>query len=124
MNNKCKGITVSGEACNGSPLGGGEFCTFHAPEMAEIVQQGRYSGGRARAYPKMEGLPPIDLSDPKGYTNLLGEVIEMLRSLDSSVPQARALLTAIEAGIKVQEFTSINDRIQALETKMNKENTK
>lgn len=113
--NQCKSTKTNGDPCEATP-GESGYCVFHDPDYKEQAHEIRSKGGRARAYPKLENTP-IDLADPKGYTILLGEIIEMLRGLDCSVPQARALLTAIDAGIKVQEFTSISDRLTALEAK-------
>src|SRR3990170_4934594 len=44
----CKQRTDRGDACRAAPLRGGDYCVFHDPEHAEVVQEARRVGGQRR----------------------------------------------------------------------------
>src|SRR4028119_1982037 len=54
---KCSGITRSGTACKGTPIGGSQWCYVHHPDHAEERRRhgarGGKRGGRGRPPPEL-----------------------------------------------------------------------
>jgi hypothetical protein len=87
---RCKSRNDKGDACRAAPLRDGDFCVFHDPEHADVVQEARRAGGQRRkkeaavatAYdfeglsniPDIRRLVEVAAYDALGLENSLGRV--------------------------------------------------
>ena len=89
----CKARNSKGDPCGGTPMRESDFCVFHDPDHAEVVQQARSAGGQRRkreatiatAY-DLEGLTSIEK-----IRRLIDIAIVDALSLDNSIHRVRAL---------------------------------
>ena len=113
----CKASNDRGDPCRAAPLRAGDFCVFHDPDHAEVVQEARRAGGHRRkreaavatAYdfqglnsvPEIRRLIEVAAYDALGLENNLGRV--------------RALGYLAQMAVSLLEKGEIEDRLQAVE---------
>ncbi len=113
----CRGIGSKGERCRAFPLHGSDFCTFHDPQHAEAVAEGRRLGGIRR---KREGtLAAAYDFDGMSTIQELRRLLEIATvdtlSLENSVARNRILISAVAAGAKLLEVGEMEERLGAME---------
>jgi hypothetical protein len=113
----CKAHTEKGEPCRAAPMVKSDFCVFHDPQHAEVVQQARSAGGQRKrkevavsiAYdfqgldsiPSIRRLVEVAAYDALGLPNDLGRV--------------RALGYLAQVSVTLLEKGEIEERVTALE---------
>ena len=89
----CKARNTKGEPCRGTPMRESDYCVFHDPDHAEVVQQARSAGGQRR---KREATLATAY-DFQGLTSIdeIRRLVEVAAfdalGLDNSINRVRAL---------------------------------
>lgn len=118
---KCVGTTKDGQKCSAYALLDSDYCLFHAPELEDFRLESRKNGGRGRQYVKVAGeTVKLNIKNIDSVVDLVEEVIANLRTMDISVSQARALLSAAETSLKVLEYKELAERVEKLEEAVEK----
>jgi hypothetical protein len=106
-----------GGQCGAPPLHDERYCLFHHPDHAEAVAEARkVAGQRRRKEVTLGTVYDIqDVTSDEGSKRLMQIAVSDLLSLDNSLNRARALLYAVQTGIKVRETGDQEERIRALE---------
>ena len=113
----CKARNDKGQPCRAAPLRDGDFCVFHDPEHAEVVQEARRAGGQRRkreaavatAY-DFEGLTSIEdirrLVEVAAYDAL---------GLDNNLGRVRALGYLAQVATTLLEKGEMEERLASVE---------
>lgn len=112
---KCQAITLSGTPCGMYALTDSVYCYEHEPSLAEQRAEMKVFGGRKRQYLKIAGGQLFDLQNLESVQSGLEETINTLRTMDCSVSQCKALISAYLAAIKLFEIKDYDERIRRLE---------
>ena len=113
----CKSRTSQGEPCRGTPMRDSDFCVFHDPDHAEVVQQARSAGGQRR---KREATLATAY-DFQGLTSIdeIRRLIEVAAfdalGLDNSINRVRALAYLAQVASTLLEKGEMDERLQAIE---------
>jgi hypothetical protein len=113
----CKALNSRGEPCRGTPMRKSDFCVFHDPDHAEVVQQARSAGGQRRRREvavaiafDFEGLDSITairrLVEVAAYDAL---------GLPNDLPRVRALGYLAQVAVTLVEKGEIEQRLAAVE---------
>ncbi len=112
----CKARTDKGDSCRAAPLRESDYCVFHDPEHADVVQEARRAGGQRRkrevtlatAYdfeglssvPQIRRLVEVAAFDALGLENDIGRV----RALGYL---AQVAVTLLEKGEMEERLASV-----------------
>ena len=113
----CKARNTKGEPCRGTPMRESDFCVFHDPDHAEVVQQARSAGGQRR---KREATLATAY-DFQGLTSIdeIRRLVEVAAfdalGLDNSINRVRALGYLAQVATSLREKGELADRVEALE---------
>ena len=113
----CKARNDRGDACRAAPLREGDFCVFHDPEHAEVVQEARRAGGQRR---KREATIATAY-DFQGLTSVqeIRRLIEVAAfdalNLDNNISRVRALGYLAQVSVTLLEKGELEERLQAVE---------
>jgi hypothetical protein len=115
---KCSGITRSGTACKGIPIGDSQWCYAHHPDHRDARRRhgrrGGKRGGRGRRSQPLAEISHIkqrlsDLADDV----LAGEVDKGVAAVASQI--LNAYLRALSTELAVREQLELVERLEALE---------
>jgi hypothetical protein len=115
---KCAGITRSGTACKGIPIGDSQWCYAHHPdhrdERRRHGRRGGKRGGRGRRSQPLAEISHIKqrLSNLAGDV-LVGEVDKGVAAVASQI--LNVYLRAITTELAVREQLELVERLEALE---------
>jgi hypothetical protein len=113
----CKARNDKGQPCGATPLRDGEYCVFHDPEHAEVVQEARRAGGQRR---KREAAVATAY-DFEGLTSVpsIRRLVEVAAldalGLDNSLARVRALGYLAQVAATLLEKGEMEERLAALE---------
>ena len=113
----CKARNDRGEPCRAAPLRGGDYCVFHDPEHAEVVQEARRAGGQRR---KREVALAVAF-DLEGLSSVpeIRRLVEVAAfdalSLDNGVARVRALGYLAQVATSLLEKGEHEERLTAIE---------
>lgn len=113
----CKARNSKGDPCRGTPMRESDFCVFHDPDHAEVVQQARSAGGQRR---KREATLATAY-DFQGLTSVqeIRRLVEVAAfdalSLDNNINRVRALAYIAQIAIGLLEKGEMEERLQAVE---------
>jgi hypothetical protein len=113
----CKQRNDRGDPCGAAPLRGGDYCVFHDPEHAEVVQEARRAGGQRR---KKEAAVATAY-DFEGLTNIedIRRLVEVAAfdalSLDNNLGRVRALGYLAQVATTLLEKGEMEERLAAVE---------
>jgi hypothetical protein len=113
----CQAKTEKGKPCKASPMQKSDFCVFHDPAHAEVVQQARSAGGQRKrrevavsiAY-DFEGLTSIP-----AIRRLLDIAATDALGLPNDLPRVRALGYLAQIAVTLLEKGELEERVAALE---------
>lgn len=106
-----------GRPCGAPPLLDGLYCLFHDPEHAEAVAEARrVAGQRRRKEATVATIYDVfDVTSDEGTKRLMQIAVTDLLAMESSLPRAKAIISAVQAGIKVREAGDVAARLEKLE---------
>ena len=113
----CKARNDRGDPCRAAPLRGGDYCVFHDPEHAEVVQEARRAGGLRR---KKEATIATAY-DFEGLTSVpeIRRLVEVAAfdalSLDNNLGRVRALGYLAQVATTLLEKGEMEERMAAVE---------
>ena len=113
----CKARNDKGQPCQAAPLRDGDFCIFHDPEHAEVVQEARRAGGQRH---KKEAAM-ASAYDFEGFTSIqdIRRLVEVAAydalGLDNNLGRVRALGYLAQVATTLLEKGEIEDRLVAVE---------
>lgn len=116
ISRQCKARKRNGARCEAFAVIGSVYCLTHDPKRAQERRARNRAGGLARIAPKAtNGKSAPVISSVADCLQLLNDVISDLWVLENSVPRARGLLAASDAGLRVLDAGNLAERIAALE---------
>ena len=119
---KCSGITQAGTACKGTPIDGSQWCYVHDPEHAEERRRHGARGGKCGG----RGRPVAELSDIKDRLRTMVEDVcnGTMDRADAAVcgQLYNTLIRAVGVELKVVEQRDILERMEELETLLERQN--
>lgn len=102
---------------------GSAYCYAHDPTLAAQRAAARRAGGRARHGRKLGSVgvnvEPVTLATVADILTLLETTANDLNLLENSVNRARAFIALATAATKTIEVSEIEQRLQALEERLN-----
>jgi len=103
--------------CGAPPLRDALYCLFHDPEHADAVAEARrVAGTRRRTEATVATVYDLDdVTSGEGTKRLMQIAVTDLLGLDNNLNRVRALLYAVQTGIKVREAGGLRERVDALE---------
>jgi hypothetical protein len=113
----CKARNDKGEACRAAPLRDGDFCVFHDPEHAEVVQEARRAGGQRRG----KEAAVATAYDFEGLTSIedIRRLVEVAAvdalGLDNNLGRVRALGYLAQVATTLLEKGEMEERLAAVE---------
>jgi hypothetical protein len=113
----CKARNDKGDACRAAPLRDGDYCVFHDPEHAEVIQEARRAGGQRR---KKEAAVATAY-DFEGLTSIVDirRLIEVAAvdalGLDNNLGRVRALGYLAQVATTLLEKGEMEERMAAVE---------
>ena len=113
----CKARNDKGQACQAAPLRDGDYCVFHDPEHADIVQEARRAGGQRR---KKEAAVATAY-DFEGLTSIqdIRRLVEVAAydalGLDNNLGRVRALGYLAQVATTLVEKGEMEERLAAVE---------
>src|SRR5688572_30623681 len=113
----CRARNSKGRPCGGTPMRESDFCVFHDPDHAEVVQDARRAGGQRR---KREATLATAY-DFQGLTTIsdIRRLIEVAAydalGLDNSINRVRALGYLAQVAVTMVENGEMEERLQAVE---------
>ena len=132
---RCKATRKDGDPCRAWATAG-DFCTFHAPELAERRREGKSRGGKT-TLGKLKGetkeaevadrfspkpwrgsagdVRILEAPDPTELLVLLADTIDDVRNGDVSPQIANSVGYLAGVMVKVIEVHQMNERLQAIE---------
>jgi hypothetical protein len=116
--NQCTAAKPGGERCEAVCRAGTEFCSFHDPDLAEVMRDSRAAGGRARNKPAavVDGqCPDMPVGSAADIVALLADTINRVRrgTLDPKIGNVVGYLTSV--AIRCLEVGQLEDRLAHLE---------
>ncbi len=115
---KCSGITRSGTACKGTPIGGSQWCYVHHPDHAEERRRHGARGGKRGG----RGRPSGELARLQGRFEELAEMV-----LEGSVERAAGAVAGqllngaracVRDGLTAREQEELVERLEELEASL------
>lgn len=89
---RCHATTSKGKQCNGFAVAGSEYCFTHSPAHAQARAEARQRGGQARAaVPNPTPFPDADITNARGLTTFVTQLIKDTWTLQPSISRARTL---------------------------------
>src|SRR4051812_12020178 len=117
---RCAGRNANSELCGAPPVQDSLYCYFHDPELAEARDNARQMGHarqkRDATLAQVYGFST--LATTEGKQQLLDIAAHDTLALDNSVPRNRALAGMVQTSIKVDEYTEVRQRLEAVEAIM------
>jgi len=114
MATQCKATTRTGARCT-AYAGSDGYCFTHSPEHAQARARAHRRGGRKRAVPKVAGAWARKIESIGDLVELLNLVVLDTWQQENTAARSRALLAAIETGIKCLTEGEIEERLAAVE---------
>lgn len=131
---QCKATRRDGSPCRGDAANGGDFCVFHDPAKAPIMQAGKLAGGEANAR-RFEGRPgapakggpvkpwrglakeieTLQTAEPVEVAVLIGDTIDQVRTGDISPQIANSIGYLATILVKIHETVELEERLEAVE---------
>lgn len=125
----CRAKNRAGEPCGMAALDGSDFCWTHDPRMAAKRAAARRKGGIASRAPSRATAPPSDdpvterlevsLTDIPAVRSILERVVADEMARPSSTQRTRTVVYALTLAVKSLEVGEIEERIMALEARVN-----
>src|SRR5579885_1159934 len=114
---RCQGRNANGQPCEAWPIRDSAYCFFHDPELAETRENARQLGhARQRRDASLATIYGFStLATTEGKRQLLDIAAHDTLALENSVPRNRALAGMVQTSIKVDEYTELRERLDALE---------
>src|SRR5688500_13012672 len=114
---RCEGRNASGEPCGAPPTRESRYCYFPDPDLAEVRENARQMGhARRRRDATLATIYGFTtLATTEGKQQLLDIAAHDTLALDNSVPRNRALSGFVQTSVKVDEYTEIRERLEAVE---------
>ena len=113
----CKAKTDKGDPCRALPMRDSDFCVFHDPDHADVVQQARSAGGQRR---KREATLATAY-DFQGLTSIeeIRRLVEVAAfdalGLENNINRVRALAYLAQVASTLLEKGELAERVEALE---------
>src|SRR5262245_36006335 len=117
QNRTCRARNSKGDPCGGTPMRESDFCVFHDPDHAEVVQEARRAGGQRR---KREATLATAY-DFQGLTTIadISRLIEVAAydalGLDNSINRVRALGYLAQVATTLLEKGEMEERLLSVE---------
>src|SRR5690606_6714067 len=117
---KCKQRNDRGDPCGAFPMRGSDYCVFHDPEHAEVVQEARRAGGQRR---KREATIATAY-DFQGLTSVeeIRRLVEVAAydalSLENNINRIRALGYLAQVAATLLEKGEMEERLRAIEASL------
>jgi hypothetical protein len=119
---RCSAITRSGERCKGVAIDATGLCYAHSPDHEEDRRRAASKGGKRGG----RGRPVVDIVNLKDqlsnlYDSVLsGETEPKVGAVAAQIANARARL--VETELKVKEQQELTQRLEELETLLERQN--
>ncbi len=113
----CKARNSRGEPCRGTPMRESDYCVFHDPEHAEVVQEARRAGGQRR---KREAAVATAF-DFQGLTSIeeIRRLVEVAAfdalGLNNNLGRVRALGYLAQVACTLLEKGEMEERLASVE---------
>lgn len=116
----CKALNSKGGPCGAPPRLESDYCVFHDPELAEIVQSARSAGGtrRKREVTLAVAYDFQGLSSVEEIRRLVEVAVFDALGLESSVAKVRALGYLAQVSLSLLEKGELEERVAAIEAAM------
>lgn len=113
----CKARNDRGEACQAAPVRERNFCVFHDPEHAEVVQEARRAGGQRRKKEAAVGTAYdfLGLNTIQDIRRLVEVAAIDALSLDNNLGRVRALGYLAQVATTLVEKGEMEERMAAVE---------
>ena len=117
----CQALNRFGEPCRAPALTGSSRCFWHSEEAAQARQQARKKGGQNTAQVRVGQGPdePLRICSISDIMSLLETAASDIMRLPSSERRARSLVYVALGALKALEVGAIEERLSALETRLN-----
>jgi hypothetical protein len=116
---RCAMPTRDGRACHAAPMVDSRYCFLHDPEHIDEAAKARKLGGLRRRRERTLAIA-YDLDQGLGTAAGIGRLLEMVMldtvGLDNSASRARVLIATATAAIRLLETTSLELRLDALDS--------
>lgn len=104
MPRKCSALTKGGTPCKANALAESEFCSFHDPTRAQVIQGGREKGANTPTLPRLR-LARLPMGDADELLAVLEDGIAAAREHGSDPERLCYLQTsAVKAAVSVMEY--------------------
>ena len=115
----CRATTKAGEPCRATELRDG-WCYHHHPELEEERRAAKRKGGLVLHHGGAAGEPPekVQLRKAADVLELLEQAAVDALSRKAGIQRARALTYIATAAVRVIETSDLEERILALERRM------
>ena len=121
---KCEATTKAGDRCKAPALHGDTFCFHHSPDRAKERAAARRRGGLRLHHGDGGGeRPEARIEEVADVLRLLETAARDVLSRKPSVQRARALVYVSGTALKALETSDLEERITALERRLNVERT-
>ena len=121
---KCEATTKAGDRCKAPALHGDTFCFHHSPARAAERAAARRKGGLRLHHGDGGGeRPEARIQEVADVLRLLETAARDVLSRKPSVQRARALVYVSGTALKALETSDLEERITALERRLNMERT-
>jgi hypothetical protein len=116
----CEAMTRQGARCKAPPLTGGRFCFHHDPEKATERRQARRKGGLVLHHGSADReRPEVRLREVSDVLALLEEAAADAMTRKPGIARARCLTYVSTAAVRVIEASDLEERVRALEARIN-----
>lgn len=112
---QCKARAQNGRRCEGFAVTGSLYCLTHDPNHATARNARNRKGGRKHAVPKLLNEWTRKIESIGDLLDLLNLIIADTVAQENTAARSRALLAAIETGIKCLAQNELADRVAAIE---------
>ena len=104
MPRKCQALTRGGTLCKANALAESEFCSFHDPSRAQVIQGGREKGANTPTLPRLRRAR-LPMRDADELLAVLEDGIAAAREHGSDPERLAYLQTqAVKAAVTVLEY--------------------
>lgn len=110
----------NGEKCRAYAIKGSEYCFFHDPDSAKKRAEARKKGGFNRRVLKNNKHEYFPIRTVNDVNTILESAINEACSLESSQSQLRTVGYLCHIALKGQELGNLEERLNAIEEKMEK----
>jgi len=115
MARQCKARTKNGRRCEGFAVTGSLYCLTHDPNRAEARAARNRKGGRKHAVPKLLDEWTRKIESIGDLLDLLNLIIADTVAQENTAARSRALLAAVETGLRCITQNELENRVAAIE---------